>query len=122
MFLIAGLGSFFGGGFRYLVQQFFIRQFPEPFPVGTLVVNILGCFIIGIIFSLSERTNLLSNEMRMFLAVGLCGGFTTFSSFSLENFAMLRDGQYFYIFSYVGLSIFLGFLATYLGIQIIKIF
>ncbi|MGE5357217.1 MAG: fluoride efflux transporter CrcB [Deltaproteobacteria bacterium] len=122
MFFIVGLGSFLGGGSRYLVQQFFARQFPEPFPVGTLVVNIVGSLIIGIVFGLSERSNLLSNEMRIFLATGICGGFTTFSSFSIENYAMLKDGQYFYIFCYVGLSLFIGFLATFTGIQLIKIF
>ena len=120
MFFIVGLGSFLGGGSRYLTQQFITKQFSTPFPYGTLIVNILGCFLIGIIFSLSEKANLLSTELRMFLATGFCGGFTTFSTFSLENYGLLRDGQFFYVFMYVGLSVFVGFLATYLGIQFIK--
>ena len=122
MFLIVGLGSFLGGGSRYLAQQFISKQIVDPFPYGTLFVNILGCFLIGIIYALSEKTNAFSNEIRIFLATGFCGGFTTFSSFSIENYSLLKDGQYFYVFAYVGLSIILGFLATYLGIITIKTF
>ena len=120
MFFIVGMGSFIGGGMRYLTQQLVAKQFSAPFPYGTLIVNILGCFLIGIIFSLSEKANLLSTEMRLFLATGFCGGFTTFSTFSLENYGMLRDGEYYYVFAYTGLSVFVGFLATYMGIQLIK--
>jgi fluoride exporter len=120
MFFIVGLGSFIGGGLRFLAQQFIIKQFPSPFPYGTLIVNILGCFIIGIIFALSEKVDIISPSMKLFLATGFCGGFTTFSSFSLENYGLLRDGQFLYVFAYVGLSIFIGFLATYLGIVLIK--
>jgi CrcB protein len=122
MFFLVGLGSFLGGGSRFLAQQFMAKQFPSPFPYGTFLVNIVGCFIIGLIFALSEKADVISAEMKLFLATGFCGGFTTFSSFSLENFGLLRDGQYLYVFAYVGLSIFLGFLATYLGILLIKIF
>jgi fluoride exporter len=122
MFLIVGFGSFFGGGSRYLVQQYITKQIPSSFPYGTLIVNIIGCFIIGLIFALSEKADVISTEMRLLLATGFCGGFTTFSSFSLENLGLLRDGQYFYVFAYIGLSIFAGFLATYLGMLLIKIF
>ena len=121
MFFIVGFGSFFGGGSRYLIQQFITRQYPSSFPYGTLLVNILGCFIIGILFSLSEKAYLLSNEIKLLLVTGFCGGFTTFSSFSIENYAMLKDGQILYVLAYVGLSIFLGFMATYLGVFLIKI-
>ena len=121
MFFIVGFGSFLGGGSRYLTQQFVAKQFASPFPYGTLLVNILGCFLIGIVFSLSEKANVISNEMRIFLATGFCGGFTTFSSFSLENLSLMKDGEYFYVFAYTGLSVFIGFTATYLGIQLIKI-
>ncbi len=121
MFMLAGLGSFFGGGSRYLAQQFIAKQFEAPFPYGTLFVNILGSFIIGIVFALSEKANIMSAEIRIFLATGFCGGFTTFSSFSLENYSMLKDGEFFYVFGYMGLSILLGLLATYFGILLIKI-
>jgi fluoride exporter len=120
MFFIVGLGSFIGGGLRFLAQQFITKQFPSPFPYGTMLVNIMGCFIIGLIFALSEKADIISPGMKLFLATGFCGGFTTFSSFSLENYGLLRDGQFLYVFAYVGLSVFIGFLATYLGILLIK--
>ena len=115
------MGSFLGGGSRFLVQQYFAKQFATSFPLGTMVINIVGCFFIGVIFSASQKANIMTNEMRVFLATGFCGGFTTFSSFSLENYTMLRDGQIFNVFAYTGLSVFIGFLATYFGIQLIKI-
>jgi CrcB protein len=82
----------------------------------------LGCLLIGIIYGLSVKGNLLSTEMRLFLAVGLCGGFTTFSSFASENLILLKDGNFFYFALYTGLSVFLGLMATYFGNIIIKIF
>ncbi len=121
IFLLVGLGSFFGGGARFLVQQYFAKFYITSFPIGTLVVNILGCFLIGIIFSLSEKTTLISSEMRLLLATGFCGGFTTFSSFSLDSLSLLKAGQIFYLVGYVGASVILGFLATYAAIQIIKL-
>ncbi len=119
-FFIVGAGSFLGGGTRYLVQQLVAKHFASPMPYGTLVVNILGSFIIGILFALSEKTNVLSNEMRLFLATGFCGGFTTFSAFSLENINLLREGSHFYVLGYVSLSVVLGFSATYLGLILAK--
>ena len=77
--------------------------------------------VIGIIFGYSERMHL-SNEWRLFLATGICGGFTTFSAFSIETFALLRGGQSLQAFAYIGLSIILGLLATFTGINIQKIF
>lgn len=119
-FLIVGIGSFFGGGFRFLVQQYLTEKAGNGFPFGTLVVNIAGSFILGMLFALANKTNLISNELRLLLATGFCGGFTTFSTFSLENINMLRDGQIFNVFLYTGVSIFFGFFATYLAIQLFK--
>jgi CrcB protein len=120
--LIIGSGSFIGGVARYLVSRFIQNNVFTSFPVGTIVVNVLGCFLIGLIFGLSERGNIMSAEWRMFLTIGFCGGFTTFSTFAYENVALLRDGNYFLFALYVGLSVFLGLLAIYLGNLIIKSF
>ena len=92
--LLIGTGSFIGGVLRYLLSQFIQTKFLSAFPFGTLGVNIIGCFTIGLVFALSERTNM-SPEMRLFLATGICGGFTTFSAFSNETFSLMRDGQFF---------------------------
>ncbi len=120
LLILIGFGSFIGGSLRYLLSLGVQSKFLTTFPIGTLTVNILGCFLIGIIFGLSERINL-SPEWRLFLATGICGGFTTFSAFSIETLAMLKEGQLFYGFSYIGLSVILGLIAVYLGMSFLKL-
>ncbi|MFN3394540.1 MAG: fluoride efflux transporter CrcB [Candidatus Thermochlorobacter sp.] len=117
--LSIGIGSFIGGALRYLVAQQVQKNVLSTFPFGTLSVNIVGCFLIGLVFALSDRGNL-SQEWRLFLATGICGGFTTFSAFSNETIALLRDGQFLYAGLYVISSIILGLAATFLGYAILK--
>lgn len=119
--LAIGTGSFIGGIMRYLLSQAVQSKFLSAFPFGTLVVNILGCLLIGVVFGISERGNM-TNEWRLFLATGLLGGFTTFSAFSNETVGLLRDGQFFYASAYVISSVVIALLATFLGISIIKLF
>lgn len=119
---IIGSGSFIGGVSRYLTSRFIQNSVISSFPFGTFIVNILGCFLVGLFYGLSERGNLINNEWRMFLTIGFCGGFTTFSTFSSENVSLLRDGNFFYFAIYASLSLFLGLTATYLGNLITKIF
>ena len=88
--------------------------------MGTLIANIAGSFIIGIVFALAEKGNMLSAEWRMFLAVGICGGFTTFSSFAYNNFTMIKEQSFMQLLLNVGGSLFLGILAVYLGIILIR--
>lgn len=121
MILFAGSGSFIGGVLRYLTQLMFSKFYSGSIPMGTLVVNIIGSFLIGVIFALSEKSDIISQETKIFLAVGICGGFTTFSSFSIENLFLMRDGQYFHMVFYTLLSVFLGLSATFTGFQLIKI-
>jgi fluoride exporter len=118
--LIIGAGGFIGSIGRYLLQQLVHQKVATTFPLGTMIVNIVGCLIIGIIYALSEKGNVLTPEWRMFLATGLCGGFTTFSTFSYESLNLLRDGQFLYVGLYVGLSVILGIAATWLGVTLIK--
>ncbi len=117
--LAIGLGSFIGGVSRYLLTVFIQNKFLSTFPFGTLAVNIIGCFLIGIIYGLSDKGNV-NAEWRLFLATGIMGGFTTFSSFSNETVSMMRDAQYWQAFSYVGISVIIGLAATFGGISLIK--
>ena len=114
LFLI-GLGGGIGSIGRYLVQVLITRHFASTFPAGTLVVNITGCFIIGLLFGLVNRHAWLTMEWRLFLITGICGGYTTFSSFSYESISLIREGNYLYFISYVLLSVALGLLATFGG-------
>ncbi len=119
--LAIGIGSCIGGIFRYLLSQFIQNKFLSAFPFGTMSVNIIGCFLIGFIFGLSERGNF-TMEWRLFLVTGFLGGFTTFSSFSNETVALLRDGQIWHAFIYITGSVVIGLLATFTGISLIKFF
>jgi fluoride exporter len=120
--LIVGTGGFLGSISRFLASRFVQNIFPEPFPLGTFLVNIAGCFLIGAIYGASEKSSLLTQGWKLFLAVGFCGGFTTFSTFANENLALLRDGEFFMFFLYTTLSVILGIAATFTGVLITKIF
>jgi fluoride exporter len=89
--VLVGAGGFLGSVARYLVGGLVQNQLPGSFPYGTLVVNILGCFVIGGLSELSEARSLLSPDSRALLIVGVLGGFTTFSSFGNETVNLFRD-------------------------------
>ncbi len=118
--LAVGIGSCIGGILRYLLSQIIQSKFLSTFPFGTLSVNIIGCFLIGLAFGFSERSYF-PVEWRLFLVTGLLGGFTTFSSFSNETISLIRDGQSWLALSYVATSVFVGLVATFAGISIIKL-
>jgi fluoride exporter len=120
--LLIGTGGFLGSVSRFLASRFMQNNFPSAFPFGTFFVNISGCFLIGLIYGISEKSSLLNSGWKMFLTVGFCGGFTTFSTFANENLAMLRDGDFFHFLLYTGLSVFLGISATFLGVIMTKLF
>ena len=113
--LLIGTGGFIGSVARYLVSRLNTRVDWLSIPIGTLTVNVLGSLLIGFLIGISEKSPILTVEWRMFLMVGLCGGFTTFSSFSGENLVLMKNGQILPLLLYTGLSIFLGFVAVYLG-------
>jgi len=116
-YLWIALGSALGGVGRYWLSGVIARRFGEAFPVGTLVVNATGSFVIGFIASLTrpEGRLLLSASGRQFLMVGICGGYTTFSSFSLQTLNLAREGEWFYAGANVVASLLLCLLAVWLG-------
>src|SRR5438552_10350952 len=114
--LLAGLGGGAGSIARFLCQKYIYAWYPHPFPFGTFIVNISGCFLIGVLYALAEKGNLLTPEWRLLLITGFCGGYTTFSSFAYENINLLRNGDVTYFILYSISSLILGILATWLGI------
>ena len=119
LIFIIGTGSFIGGIFRYLLSLLIQTKATTNFPLGTLLVNIIGCFFIGIIFGVFDKGQI-SNEWRMFLVTGILGGFTTFSAFSIETINLFRGGYIGYALLYVLASVFIGLLATYIAYLLIK--
>ncbi len=117
--LLVGTGGFLGSVLRYLLSQSIQGKLVPHFPLGTLSVNLIGCFAIGAIFALTEKGTV-GPEWRLFLVTGICGGFTTFSAFSIETVALLRGGQMGYAFMYVTASVVLGLAATFLAFMVFK--
>ena len=113
--LLVGIGGFIGSIARFLVQKLNLNWHVLSLPMGTLTVNILGSLLIGFIIGVSGKSEIISPGLRLFLMVGICGGFTTFSSFTAENMTLMQNGQFAMVLIYTGLSILLGFLAVYLG-------
>ena len=114
-----GLGGFIGSIGRYLASGAVHQIFPSIyFPIGTAVVNILGCFLIGILTGLAELRNLFSPEMRTFLLFGLLGGFTTFSTFGHETVALMRDGEFLPAVGNVLIQVIIGLSGVWLGFNV----
>ncbi|MDO5615464.1 MAG: fluoride efflux transporter CrcB [Cruoricaptor ignavus] len=111
IFIGGGLGSVL----RFLLSSFTHKLWKiNEFPLGTFLVNIIGCFLIGFFSSYFIKAD---NPLKFFLIAGFCGGFTTFSTFSLENYTLLQNGDYFTLILYILLSILLGLIAVFLGLE-----
>ncbi len=113
--LIVGMGGFLGSVLRFLLARYMQVNLSGEFPWGTLVVNVLGSMVIGLVFGLVERGDLVSSQWRIFLAVGICGGFTTFSTFANDALMLLQERDLLRFALYAGLSFFLGISAVLLG-------
>ena len=113
--LWVGAGGFFGASARYLLAGFVQRIAGDRFPAGTLTVNVLGCFAIGVLMALVEDRQLLTPEARLFLMVGVLGGFTTFSTFGYESLELARGRDFILMAANVGSNVVLGLAAVWIG-------
>jgi fluoride exporter len=118
--LIVALGSGVGGALRFVLSKWIQESVATSFPVATMVINVMGCLLIGLFYGIFDRSSFLGSDIKLLLTVGLCGGFTTFSTFMNENFQLLRMENYFYSALYAAGSLFLGLLAVFVGYQLIK--
>jgi CrcB protein len=117
--IAVGVGGFFGSILRYLISHYINISTHSTFPFGTLTVNVVGSLLIGIIIAAALEGDL-DKSMRLLLATGFCGGFTTFSSFSYEFFSLLQHEQTGYAFLYATASFVLGLAFVWLGFLLIK--
>lgn len=114
--LWVGVGGFLGSVGRFVVAGFFNRLSPAlAFPIGTLAVNILGCFLIGLLYALAESRNILGTDTRIFLFIGVLGGFTTYSTFGFESLALLKDGAMLKASANIIIHVVVGLAAVWLG-------
>ena len=117
-FLLVALGGALGSVLRHTASLIIpAKHFPWP----TLAVNIAGSFLIGLILALSTKEESFLYNWKLFLATGICGGFTTFSAFSLENMELLQNGKYLLAATYIALSVVLGIAAAFAGFKLITI-
>lgn len=113
--ILVALGGGVGSALRFWVSKLIQDNMPGIFPCPTLTVNLLGCLLIGLFYGLSSRGNLGGDSARLLLTTGLCGGFTTFSTFCNENLSLMRGGHALAAFLYAGGSVMLGFVAVAVG-------
>lgn len=119
-YILISIGAAIGGVFRYGLASFIQKRVESFFPYGTLVVNITGSFVLGFIMYYLDEKEFLSPQMRLFLTVGLCGGFTTFSTFSYETLNLIKNSQFLLAASNVLGSVFLCLIAIYLAYVLSK--
>jgi CrcB protein len=117
--LLVFVGGGFGSVSRYYLSKW-LNNYETAIPYGTMLSNVLGSFLIGVILGYLGRNSGLSQNHSLLLATGFCGGFTTFSTFAYENHLFMKNGDYFSFLPYTILSLVLGFLAVFFGLYVSK--
>ena len=119
--LLVGAGGFLGSIVRFGAGGLVYRLFPSPtLPYGTLLVNVVGCFVIGVLGGLGDSRQLIGTELRLFLFIGILGGFTTFSAFGYETLALVREADAARAVLNVVLHIVAGLLAVWIGYGLVR--
>ena len=115
-YILTAIGGAIGATLRYGFGRWVQDALDRPwFPYNTLLINVIGCFVFGLVMGLLDGGRNITPEQRTFVLVGLCGGFTTFSTFGYETFALLRDGQLLPALANAGLQVVAGLVAVWLG-------
>lgn len=117
--ILVGLGGGVGSVLRYLVSTITTRHFPGLFPWGTLLVNIAGCLITGLLIGLFNRQHIYNEDFKYLLIIGFCGGFTTFSTFAAENMSLFHSGNHLTAFMYTVSSVTICLGATWIGMYLV---
>ncbi len=121
--LAVGSGGFIGAVFRYLISVFAISRVPDSsFPYGTIIANLIGCLLIGFLAGLFEIRSWGNPEFRLFIFVGILGGFTTFSTFSHETFLLFENGKLLMSLANLFLQVIFGLVFVWLGYQLVRLF
>lgn len=118
--LLVGLGGGAGSILRYLCQRWLAAIYSHSFPWGTFAVNITGCFLIGIFWGMTFKTFDSNEHWKLFLMTGICGGFTTFSAFTIESIGLVREQKIGLFFLYVAGSVLVGLALTLLGMKLTR--
>ncbi|HET6861737.1 MAG TPA: fluoride efflux transporter CrcB [Pyrinomonadaceae bacterium] len=113
--LLIGFAGLAGTLGRYFMSVLLARRFGESFPVGTIIINVLGCFLAGFLFYVMQERSLVSETVRLAIMVGFLGGFTTFSAFGLQTFTLFRDGELFLALLNLAVSNVAGLLTVWVG-------
>ncbi len=115
------IGAALGANLRYAISVWANQRLGAIFPYGTLMINLLGCFLIGVILSLANSRIQLSEPMRLILVTGLLGGFTTFSSFGYETYSLINSGNWLAAIIYASTSMIVGLIAVLVGVEVGRI-
>ena len=118
--ICVGCGGFLGAIYRYIISIYTSKQFLFKIPLGTLIVNVLGGFLIGLIMELTIKNNFISPQLKLFLTTGIMGGLTTFSTFSYETIVLIKEGNILLAILNILLNLILSLLGVVLGNIVIK--